>query len=299
MTDPSLLARDDTLLLLFRFPSPDSRFPTPSTHPAFSPVMPKPQFIKESVELDIDSGELVPGILQLPRSEHVPAAVLLHGFSSRKERMADSIGRALAKRGVGSLAIDLPLHGTRDGSFENLSLRNPMALVGKWRLAVREAHAAVHWLAEHPAVDPRRLALGGYSLGAFLSVIVASEDPLVRAVALAAGGDLPEQTPFASLVRAVADPRRAARRLDGRPLFMINGKYDRTIRPAQARTLFDAAEEPKEIHWYDGGHWPPAAAIDAVAEWLASRLASRPSVPDAPPAAPADSSPPARRRRAG
>ncbi|HEX4682561.1 MAG TPA: alpha/beta fold hydrolase [Gemmatimonadaceae bacterium] len=235
--------------------------------------MPKPQFIKESVELDIDAGELVPGIFQLPRADNpVPAALLLHGFSSRKERMADSIGRALAKRGVASFAIDLPLHGTRDGSFENLSLRNPMALVGKWRLAIREARAAIHWLAEHPAVDPRRLALGGYSLGAYLSVIVASEDPLVRAVALAAGGDLPEQTPFASLVRAVADPRRAARRLDGRPLFMINGKYDRTIRPEQARTLFDAAEEPKEIHWYDGGHWPPVAAIDAVAEWVADRL---------------------------
>jgi hypothetical protein len=232
-----------------------------------------PRHTRLSVELDIDGTENVPGILQLPRSESpVPAALLLHGFSSRKERMADSIGRALIERGVASLAIDLPLHGTREGSFENLSLRNPMALVGKWKQAVREARAAIHWLAEHHAIDPRRIGLGGYSLGAYLSVIVGADDPLVRAVALAAGGDLPEETPFASLVRAIADPRRAAHKLDGRPLFMINGRYDRTIKPAQARTLFDAAEEPKELHWYNGGHWPPQTAIDAVATWLSERL---------------------------
>ena len=56
--------------------------------------------------------------------------------------------------------------------------------------AVREARAAIHWLAEHAAIDPRRIALGGYSLGAYLSVIVAADDQLVRAVALAAGGAL-------------------------------------------------------------------------------------------------------------
>lgn len=234
--------------------------------------MPRP--IRESVELDVDGSERVPGILQIPRSETPVAGVLLlHGFSSRKERMADSIGRALIAHDVASLAIDLPLHGTREGSIENLSLRNPMALVGKWKLAAREAHAAIHFLAEHQAVDPRRIGIGGYSLGAYLSVIVAGDDPLIGAVALTAGGDLPEDTPFASLVRAIADPRRAARRLAGRPLFMINGRYDRTIRPAQARTLFEAADEPKELHWYDGGHWPPQTAIDAVATWLAERLA--------------------------
>lgn len=209
---------------------------------AFVLSMPRQTNIREPVELDIGGGERVPGILTVPRAaSQVPAVVLLHGFSSRKERMADSIGRAIGKRGVASLAIDLPLHDARDGSIENLSLRNPIALVSKWRLAVRETHAAIRYLAEHPAIDPRRLAIAGYSLGAYLSMIVAGDDPLVRAVVLAAGGDLPAETPFASLVRAIADPRRAARRLSGRPLFMINGRWDRTIRPEQARVLFEAA----------------------------------------------------------
>jgi len=186
--------------------------------------------------------------------------------------MADSIGRSLADRGVASVAIDLPLHGTRDGGLEGLSLRNPLDLVQKWKLAVREANAAIRYLSDQPAVDAPRLAVAGYSLGAYLAVIVASDAPLVRAVALAAGGDLPETTPFAALVRTFADPRKAVRSLAGRPLLMVNGRLDRTIQPAQARALFEAAGEPKEIHWYDGGHWPPPAAIEIVADWLADRL---------------------------
>jgi surfactin synthase thioesterase subunit len=58
---------------------------------------------------------------------------------------------------------------------------------------------------------------------------------------------------------------------------MINGRYDRTIRPEQARALFEAAGEPKELRWYDGGHWPPQSAVDQVAEWLAERLAGKTS----------------------
>jgi pimeloyl-ACP methyl ester carboxylesterase len=221
------------------------------------------------------TGDSVPAILQLPSSdEQVPAVLLLHGFSSRKERMADSIGRSLAARRVASLAIDLPLHGARDAGFEGLSFQNPVAVIQNWRRAIREADASLAYLEAHDAIDRRRIGIAGYSLGAYLATAVAADKPLARAVALAAGGDLPPQLPFASLVRTVADPRRAVRNLAGRPLLMVNGRFDRTIRPEQATALFDAADEPKELQWYEGGHWPPQSAIDAVADWLAEKLSS-------------------------
>lgn len=227
------------------------------------------------IDLELAIGtEVVPGILLLPKaSGRVPAALLLHGFSSSKERMIDSVGRALVSRGVASLAIDLPLHGARERSIESLGIRNAIALVQKWKLAVREAEHAVRTLADHPAIDAERVGMVGYSLGSFVSVVVAAEMPQVGAVVLAAGGDLPEQTPFGGLIRTVADPVRAVRRLAGRPLLMVNGRNDRTVRPSQARTLFEAAGEPKEIHWYSGGHWPPASAIAVAADWMAARLA--------------------------
>jgi len=223
--------------------------------------------------LVLEDGEQIPAILTLPKSDApVPAAVLLHGFSSRKEQMADSVGRALERLGIASLAIDLPLHGAREQGVEGLSIRSPLALVQKWRLAVREGHQSLRFLAGHGAIDSTRIGIVGYSLGAYLTVAIAADNRVVRAVVLAAGGDLPERTPFAALVRTIADPIGAVRTLGGRPLLMVNGRLDRTIQPSQATALFDAAGEPKEIRWYQGGHWPPARAIDDAAEWLASRL---------------------------
>ena len=223
------------------------------------------------------AGDSVPAIFQCPSSdEALPAVLLLHGFSSRKERMADSIGRALAARRVASLAIDLPLHGARNAGFEGISFQNPVAVIQKWRLAVREAHAGLAYLEAHDAIDGGRIGIAGYSLGAYLATAVAADNTLAQAIALAAGGDLPPQTPFASLVRSVVDPRRAVRGFAGRPLLMINGRFDRTIQPEQAKSLFDASSEPKELRWYDGGHWPPQSAIDSVAEWLAASLDSLP-----------------------
>lgn len=217
-------------------------------------------------------GEPVPGIMLVPdRRERVPAALLFHGFSSRKERMAESIGRALLRNGVASLAIDLPLHGARAHAGEEINLRSAIKVAQIWRLANDEAHQALLFLAAQPAVDASRIALVGYSLGAFLAVHVAT-DPLVRVVLLAAGGDLPDTMPFVSVVRTVVNPLRAVRKLSGKPLLMVNGSYDRTIRPEQAKRLFDAASEPKQIIWYSGGHWPPDSEVATAASWLAGTL---------------------------
>jgi len=222
--------------------------------------------------------EAVPAILLLPdattKSGRVPAALLLHGYTSRKERMAEGMGRALLKRGVASLAIDLPFHGERKRGIDQLSFRNPLQLVGGWRLALNEIRLALDYLSDLAAVDAQRLAIVGYSLGSFLSVVAAANDARVHVVALASGGDLPAETPFASVVRAAADPLRAVRKLAGRPLLMVNGRHDRTIKPSQAERLFAAAGEPKEIRWYNGGHWPPPPEVDFAADWLAGRLRS-------------------------
>jgi uncharacterized protein len=225
-------------------------------------------------DLEIADGEeRIPAALLVPASEAPsPAALLLHGFGSRKERMTDTLGESLLLRGVAALSIDLPLHGDRAGSPSELRSGNPMALLGAWRDAVRESRLAMGFLAGHPHVDADRLAIVGYSLGSFLGVTVAARDRSVRAVVLAAGGDLPDDMPFGAMVRAVVDPVGAVQRLDGTPLLMVHGKRDRTVTPGQARRLFDAAREPKEIRWWDAGHRLPAAAIGEAAAWLSNQL---------------------------
>jgi dienelactone hydrolase len=217
---------------------------------------------------------VVPSVLLLPATaaREMPAALLLHGYSSRKERMADTIGRALAARGVAALAIDLPLHGERDAPLQRQSLLNPLALVRHWRLALAECAAALDCLADHERYDPSRLAIVGYSLGALVGVSAAARDSRVRAVVLAAAGDFPLGTPLERLVRRIADPIKAVRKLTGRPLLMAHGRFDRTVAPRDAQRLFDAAGEPKEMRWWNAGHILPAEAVEDAAAWLARQL---------------------------
>jgi len=235
-----------------------------------------PGGIRYDVDL-IDGAERVPGVLLLPRARtKVPAVLLLHGFGSRKERMADSIGDALIHRGVAALAVDLPLHGARaSDSPADLRSVNPLKLVGSWKSAIRESRLALDYLAAHDAIDAERLGIVGYSLGSFLANIVAADHAEVQAVVLAASGDLPEGLPFESVLRSVIDPLRAVRRLAGRPLLMINGRFDRTVRPSQAERLFAAAHEPKTMRWYGSGHWPPKDEIERAAEWMSEQLSSQ------------------------
>jgi fermentation-respiration switch protein FrsA (DUF1100 family) len=218
-------------------------------------------------------GEAIPGILLLPRAPvPAPGVLLLHGYSSRKEHVAEGVGASLMRHGIASLSIDLPLHGTRADPLQAQAARNPLAIVSVWRAALKECRLALGYLRARPEIDRDCTAVAGYSLGSFLAVMAAADDPAVRAVVLAAGGDLPAGTPLSAVARAVADPIRAVRKLRGRPLLMVHGTGDRTMRPEQAQRLFDAAGEPKELKWWNAGHILPAPAIDYAAEWLRERL---------------------------
>lgn len=226
-----------------------------------------------SLEFRLPDGPAVPATLLLPSREGAaPAALLIHGYSSRKEHMSKSVGRALLARGVASLAIDLPLHGTRRDTLQAQTARNPLDLLRHWRAAVQETRLAIRFLRARPEVDRERIGVVGYSLGSFLAVTLAADEPTVRAVVVAAGGDLPAATPFTVVARTVADPLRAVRRLEGRPLLVVHGRRDRTVLPEQAERLFAAAREPKEIRWWDAGHHLPQAAVDDAVAWLAERL---------------------------
>ncbi len=224
--------------------------------------------------MDLVRGKaVVPATWIIPPIEGaLPVVLLLHGLSSNRDRMSNSAGRALAHRGIASLAIDLPHHGERSTGNPRAMLSSPLALVAAWRAAVKEVEDVISWLESQPAVDVSRLAVLGYSLGGFLALMVAAGDERLRVVALAAAGDLPDATPYASMVRALVDPPRAARKLRGRPLLLVNGRRDTTTRPAQAERLFAAAEEPKTMMWYDGGHWPPPTCIDDTADWFQGEL---------------------------
>lgn len=148
---------------------------------------------------------------------------------------------------------------------------NPLGLLQHWQMALAEARHAIEWLVDNDAIDPLRMAVAGYSLGSYVALQTAVTDQRIECVVVAAGGDLPA-TPWTGMVRMISDPVASVKSLRGRPLLMLHGINDRTIRREQAQQLYDAASEPKELRWYEAGHALPPAAADDAASWLAERL---------------------------
>lgn len=216
------------------------------------------------------NGDRLPALLRLPHSKgKAPVALLLHGLSLDKERMADMAAPALLRRGIACMAFDLPLHGERGCGKDPSEPGGPFEMLRNWRASLDESTLALEYLSQRAECDSERLYVLGYSLGAFIGLKVASGDPQVRALILAGGGDLPDHTPFIGIVRAMADPLKMVRGLRGRPLLMLHGKYDRAVTPAQADRLFNAATEPKKMIWWECGHVLPQPAMDEAAAWLA------------------------------
>jgi dienelactone hydrolase len=221
----------------------------------------------------LGDGEPIPAVLQLAAGGTPgPAALLVHGMWSRKEELAGPMGRPLLAQGVSSLAIDLPLHGARGNPTLGEAAGNPLGLIQLWRRSLADVRLAVQYLVARAEVDAARIAVVGYSLGSFLSIAAAAEEPRLRAVVVAAGGDLPEGTSLSAMARMAADPVRALGKREGRPGVLVQGRPARTLTPDQAERLFAAAAETKELRWYDAGHRLPASVSEEVARWIAERI---------------------------
>jgi carboxymethylenebutenolidase len=113
---------------------------------------------------------------------------------------------------------------------------------------------AVSFVEEQPGVDPRRIGLLGFSLGAYLSLSLATQDSRIAAVAELFGG-LPEY--FA----------KDAANLP--PVLILHGGEDHTVPVREARTLEQLLKQhnvPYQIKIYaDQGHiFRGLAQLDAM-----------------------------------
>lgn len=170
-----------------------------------------------------------------------PAVVLVHGggfaFGVRQDMRAYAEG--LAALGIVAATIDYRLS---EGSWFPATALDDPDLVIAAGLARDDAEAAVEWMqasAGRLGVDPRRIAVAGYSAGAITAVEVAMHDPSVNGAASIAGAGINLQEQDA------ADP----------PMVLFHGTDDDVVPYALAvETCGSAAEvgAPCELVPYEG-----------------------------------------------
>jgi alpha/beta superfamily hydrolase len=157
-----------------------------------------------------------------------------------------AIARALVARGVMALRFNFRGVGASRGQHDG----------GRGEQA--DVAGALDWLLAQPAVDPWRVALVGYSFGAWIGLAQAQTDPRVAAVALV--GLAAEHCDGASL------------RSFTRPKLFVTGEYDRVAPPSALRRLVDQLPPPKTLHVVAGvdhfwrGHEDELA--DLVADFI-------------------------------
>lgn len=226
-------------------------------------------------------GDRVPGHVWLPPTGGgpFPTVVLQHGATGSKD--SDYMGIAAApwvRGGAAVVCIDLPLHGARaSAKLHHLALAG-LGLVGDGptpaarsivrelvRQTVVDLRRTVDALAHFPQLDAQRLAFVGLSLGAILGATWCAVDPRPCAVALALAGG--------GFGGPAVDPAERIGRIAPRPLLFVNMSEDRTVPRAATETLYGAAGQPKEIHWFAGDHKEiTGAGFKKIWQFLAEHL---------------------------
>jgi len=220
-------------------------------------------------------GEIVPALLCTPKSKAgpFPLAIAVHGLGSNKAQVCGQLAPALIRQGFAVLAPDTPVHGERPGDPREVwQKKDWLRAIELHRRAIIEIRQCIDVAEARSDLDlSRGIVLAGYSMGSWLDSIVGPLDERVQAMVLMVGGAT-DAAPFMKLLPqlAMADPLQALPHFAGRPLLMLNGKFDSTVTPEMAKRLFAAAPEPKQQKWYESGHRLPEGAYEDAAKWIAA-----------------------------
>lgn len=237
-------------------------------------------------------GGRVEGYLALPPGKgRVPAVIYLHGSGEGRERFLLPAVWAAGRRAVG-MTLTLPSSSAGappSGLTPAESLVRDRRIFASDVIAVRRA---VDLLSSLPRVDPKRIGLVGWSLGARVGAVTAGAEPRIRATVLMSGGSLPVSA-YVAQAPAVLRPqvRQSLTQIDplrwiarARPgsVLLQDGRRDEVVPRAALVALQKAAPRGSTVRWYPAGHELNAQTYRDQLAFLAKKLPIEgPAVPGA------------------
>ena len=297
--------------------------PLPNVEPEMLGVFtPTPGVVAERVSYRTEYGLRVPAIVYRPSSApngRMPAMVLVNGHGGDKSSWYSYYtGILYAHAGAVVLTYD-PI-----GAGESNDDRKPGAGEHDTRIVdpptmparmggrmVTDIMQAVSYLTQRPDVDPHRIAVLGFSMGSFTSVLAGAVDPRIHALLLTGGGDIdgPDGYWDRSAIMCQGGPYRASSFLGDRPAilytlnarrgttFIINGTNDTVVDiPHHEQDFFDAlrlrvialnssSRGVFDTYFDPGASHRPNWMTPIAADWLNKNL-HFPNWPQQPPTEP-------------
>ncbi|MBI2898649.1 MAG: SpoIID/LytB domain-containing protein [Planctomycetes bacterium] len=231
-----------------------------------------------------------------------PAAVLIHWLGGSFDGL-ELLAHRLAENGVGALMVFLPHYGPRrakdaEKRDEMLSISGERTAL-HFRQAVLDVRRAGDWLASRPEVDPGRIGIVGFSLGAVVGALAAGVDPnFSKSVLVIGGGDLASivfhDSEATKEIRAELEkrgitidrlreelrgiePLTFAARVARGSVLMFNAEDDEIIPRSSVEKLHEALGRPR-IEWFKGGHYAVVTQLGTILRKAAAFLKGPPRV---------------------
>lgn len=192
--------------------------------------------------------------------EAAPAVVLCHGLGANRSDFTDLAGY-LVRRGFHILLFDFRAHGDSGGR------RSSFGYTEK-----EDLRSAIRYLEKRKEVDPERVAVYGFSMGAAVAVMTAAEEDSIKAVVSDSSfTNLRDQginllktaygkwaTPlvypllwtyrlYFRINPDIVSPLEHISMISPRPVLIIGGEEDEQMPASDAQRLFTVAGKPKEL----------------------------------------------------
>ena len=215
----------------------------------------------------IVGGFRIKGTLCLPEKGRDVVFTVLHGLPSTPEPVEQKgyldLASLFTKQGVASTLINLRGTGSSGGYFS----------LSSW---VDDTEACLRYLSAR--LEGYKQYLIGFSAGGVVAIYVAANNPNVRGVVSCSAPyiintsvvrPLLERALSAGVIRGDGRsdfidrliletsnyaPYRWIRSIAPRPILIAHGRLDEVVPAREAYKLYEAANEPKKLLLFDGGH---------------------------------------------
>lgn len=211
------------------------------------------------------------------------AALFVHWYEpkacdSNRSQFRDE-ARLLAQQGVVCLLVET-MWSDPDWFFKRTQADDEENTLNQ----VIELSVFTDLLLSQPGVDPNRFAYIGHDFGAMYGVLFGAVDTRPHVYVLMAGtsrfadwylyypklNDQERETYTARMKDY--DPIEHAAELTPAKLLMQFANHDEHVPEERAKAFFDAAQEPKQIAWYECGHGLNEQARIERLSWLSVQL---------------------------